>query len=79
MAEPELNIPSDLRKKFVQKITAAFDVFDISQNKTCDPREVGTIIRSLGIFPSEEELGKILKEVRWTLFSTKGVFWSTSS
>ncbi|KAJ3046513.1 Dynein regulatory complex protein 8 [Rhizophlyctis rosea] len=42
---------------------AAFDTFDQASNKTCDIREVGTIIRSLGIYPSEESLRGWIKEM----------------
>ncbi|RKO90810.1 hypothetical protein BDK51DRAFT_12014, partial [Blyttiomyces helicus] len=41
----------------------AFDIFDQAQTKTCDVREVGTIIRYLGIYPSEEQLRAWIKEM----------------
>ncbi|XP_012695433.1 dynein regulatory complex protein 8 [Clupea harengus] len=46
-----------------KKIGDAFDVFDHEFNKTVDVREIGTIIRSLGCFPSEAELHDIIAEV----------------
>ncbi|KAJ7989136.1 hypothetical protein DPEC_G00316390 [Dallia pectoralis] len=46
-----------------RKIREAFDVFDHEHNRTVDVREVGTIIRSLGGFPSEGELHDIIAEV----------------
>ncbi|KAL4623871.1 EF-hand calcium-binding domain-containing protein 2 isoform X2 [Arapaima gigas] len=46
-----------------KKIGDAFNVFDNESNKTVDVREVGTIIRSLGCFPSEAELHEIIAEV----------------
>ncbi|XP_006626105.1 dynein regulatory complex protein 8 [Lepisosteus oculatus] len=46
-----------------KKISGAFDVFDHESNKTVDVREVGTIIRSLGCFPTEGELHDIIAEV----------------
>uniref|UniRef100_A0A3B3RXP2 EF-hand calcium binding domain 2 n=1 Tax=Paramormyrops kingsleyae TaxID=1676925 RepID=A0A3B3RXP2_9TELE len=46
-----------------KKITDAFEVFDHEFNKTVDIREIGTIIRSLGCFPSEGELHDIIAEV----------------
>ncbi|XP_051503018.1 dynein regulatory complex protein 8 [Myxocyprinus asiaticus] len=46
-----------------KKIGKAFDVFDHESNKTVDVREIGTIIRSLGCFPSEAELHDIIAEL----------------
>ncbi|XP_063049343.1 dynein regulatory complex protein 8 [Engraulis encrasicolus] len=46
-----------------KKISGAFDVFDHEFNKTVDVREIGTIIRSLGCFPSEAELHDVIAEV----------------
>ncbi|MBN3296416.1 DRC8 protein, partial [Amia calva] len=46
-----------------EKIRDAFDVFDQEFNKTVDVREVGTIIRSLGCFPTEGELHDIIREI----------------
>ncbi|KAI0241896.1 Dynein regulatory complex protein 8 [Lamellibrachia satsuma] len=45
------------------RISAAFDIFDHEGNKTVDVREIGTIIRSLGCCPSEEDLHDLLAEV----------------
>lgn len=46
-----------------KKIEEAFDIFDHEGSKTVDVREVGTIIRSLGCYPSEAELHDMLQEV----------------
>ncbi|NP_001314837.1 dynein regulatory complex protein 8 [Danio rerio] len=46
-----------------KRIGNAFDVFDHESNKTVDVREIGTIIRSLGCFPSEAELHDIISEL----------------
>ncbi|XP_056624429.1 dynein regulatory complex protein 8 [Triplophysa dalaica] len=46
-----------------KKICNAFDVFDHESNKTVDVREIGTIIRSLGCYPSEAELHDIIAEL----------------
>ncbi|XP_069786948.1 dynein regulatory complex protein 8 isoform X3 [Narcine bancroftii] len=56
--KPEVLI-ADLQKK----IKDAFAVFDHEGNNTVDVREIGTIIRSLGCCPSEEELHEMLAEV----------------
>ena len=45
-----LNEHSDTLSPEVQKkVLDAFEVFDHEQNKTVDAREIGTIIRSLGM------------------------------
>eukprot|EP00116_Pleurobrachia_bachei_P011853 sb/3472115/ len=41
----------------------AFRIFDHENNDTVDMREVGTIIRSLGCFPTEGELNDMIAEV----------------
>ncbi|KAG9268985.1 EF-hand calcium-binding domain-containing protein 2 [Astyanax mexicanus] len=46
-----------------KKIRSAFDVFDHEQNQTVDVREIGTIIRSLGRFPTEAELHDVIAEI----------------
>uniref|UniRef100_A0A8C1ZA60 EF-hand calcium binding domain 2 n=1 Tax=Cyprinus carpio TaxID=7962 RepID=A0A8C1ZA60_CYPCA len=46
-----------------KRISNAFDVFDHESNKTVDVREIGTIIRSLGCFPSEADLHDIIAEL----------------
>ncbi|KAK2181804.1 hypothetical protein NP493_375g01066 [Ridgeia piscesae] len=45
------------------RISGAFDIFDHEGNKTVDVREIGTIIRSLGCCPSEEDLHDLLTEI----------------
>ena len=46
-----------------KKIVDAFKVFDHDNNNTCDVREVGAIIRSLGLVPTEAELNEIISEL----------------
>ncbi|XP_076848561.1 dynein regulatory complex protein 8-like [Brachyhypopomus gauderio] len=46
-----------------KRISNTFDVFDHEFNHTVDVREIGTIIRSLGCFPTEAELHDIIAEV----------------
>ena len=43
------------------RIDELFDVFDEDQNKTVDVRELGTIIRSLGCYPTEAELQDMIQ------------------
>ncbi|XP_009978347.1 PREDICTED: EF-hand calcium-binding domain-containing protein 2, partial [Tauraco erythrolophus] len=46
-----------------KKIIEAFEVFDHGGNKTVDVREIGSIVRSLGCFPTEAELHELLAKV----------------
>ncbi|XP_003385793.1 PREDICTED: EF-hand calcium-binding domain-containing protein 2-like [Amphimedon queenslandica] len=46
-----------------QRIEEAFDIFDHEQNKTVDVREVGTVIRSLGCYPTQSELNDMIQEI----------------
>ncbi|KAK9542509.1 hypothetical protein VZT92_000366 [Zoarces viviparus] len=55
-AEP---VVADVHKK----ITAAFTAFDYESNNTVDVREIGTIIYSLGCFPTQADLHDIIAEV----------------
>ncbi|XP_038557706.1 dynein regulatory complex protein 8 [Micropterus salmoides] len=50
---------SDVHKK----IKAAFEAFDYESNNTVDVREIGTIIFSLGCFPSQADLHDFIAEV----------------
>ncbi|KAI8616628.1 hypothetical protein BC830DRAFT_1217803 [Chytriomyces sp. MP71] len=54
---------SNLDPNLVRKIKSAFEVFDQANNQTCDAREIGTVIRSLGVNPSEENLRTWVKEM----------------
>ncbi|CAI8006977.1 Dynein regulatory complex protein 8 [Geodia barretti] len=46
-----------------KRIREAFSPFDDDNNGTVDVREVGAIIRSLGCYPTEAEIGDMLQEV----------------
>ncbi|KAH9286697.1 Calmodulin [Echinococcus granulosus] len=60
MIDPELeNIDA--------KIFEAFDLFDHERNKTVDSRELGTIVRSLGLCPSEADLVKLTAKVWYSV------------
>ncbi|XP_060897062.1 dynein regulatory complex protein 8 [Labrus mixtus] len=52
-------VVSDVHKK----IRAAFEVFDYELNNTVDAREIGTIICSLGCFPSQADIHDFIAEV----------------
>ena len=45
-------------------MTEAFNVFDQESNNTIPSTELGTVVRSLGLVPTEGELQDILSEVR---------------
>ncbi|XP_077420312.1 dynein regulatory complex protein 8 [Vanacampus margaritifer] len=46
-----------------KKIRAAFEAFDYQTNSTVDVREIGTIIYSLGRFPSQADLHNFIADV----------------
>ncbi|XP_061881904.1 dynein regulatory complex protein 8 [Entelurus aequoreus] len=46
-----------------KKIRAAFEAFDYQSNQTADVREIGTIIYSLGCFPTQADLHNFIAEV----------------
>ena len=55
--------PTALRKKKIfEDIKEAFALFDRDGKGMIDVREVGTIVRSLGICPTEQELRELLNE-----------------
>ena len=52
------------RKREVQKqIKEAFGLFDRDNKGVCDVREIGTIVRHLGICPAEMELRDMITEI----------------
>lgn len=46
-----------------RKIRDAFSVFDREGRNACDVREVGTIVRSLNIYPTEKQLQRWIHEM----------------
>ncbi|TNM90384.1 dynein regulatory complex protein 8 [Takifugu flavidus] len=46
-----------------KKIKAAFEAFDYQSNHTVDVREIGTVVYSLGCFPSRPNLHDFVAEV----------------
>ncbi|XP_068532470.1 dynein regulatory complex protein 8 [Anas acuta] len=63
MAEQEGNGEDGAVAEIEKKIIEAFEVFDHECNKTVDVREIGSIVRSLGCFPTEAELQELLAKV----------------
>ncbi|XP_053918744.1 dynein regulatory complex protein 8 [Cuculus canorus] len=58
-ASTEDRIVAEVEKQIVE----AFEVFDHEDSKTVDVREIGSIIRSLGCFPTEAEVQEVLAKV----------------
>ena len=50
-------------KEIKRKIRDAFSVFDREGRNACDVREVGTIVRSLNIYPTEKQLQRWIHEM----------------
>jgi hypothetical protein len=50
-------------KEIKRKIQDAFSVFDREGRNACDVREVGTIVRSLNIYPTEKQLQRWIHEM----------------
>merc|ERR1711881_13530 len=53
---------NDMIANIEKRISTAFKVFDHDNNNTIDVREVGTVIRSLNLVPTEAELHDIITE-----------------
>ncbi|CAF0732471.1 unnamed protein product [Adineta steineri] len=47
----------------IKRLTEAFNVFDQESNNTIPSTELGTVVRSLGLVPTEGELQDILSEM----------------
>merc|ERR1711871_1536423 len=60
-APPKPDDPQTKERK--RRIKEAFKVFDEENNDIADVREVGTIMRSLGVNPTEKELHGMLAEM----------------
>ncbi|KAI8929791.1 hypothetical protein BC831DRAFT_442078 [Entophlyctis helioformis] len=60
---PATTKDTERSQALLKKIKRAFETFDLQNNNTVDVREVGTIIRSLNIYPSEEQLHGWIKEM----------------
>mmetsp|Transcript_47809 Transcript_47809/g.116388 ORF Transcript_47809/g.116388 Transcript_47809/m.116388 type:complete len:164 (+) Transcript_47809:245-736(+) len=63
MATPALAPPDDPLAEIKGKIKAAFGVFDKEERNMCDVREIGTIIRTLNIYPTEKQLQRWIHEI----------------
>jgi Ca2+-binding EF-hand superfamily protein len=55
--------PSEQVIEAKKKIGEAFSVFDREGKNVCDVREVGTIIRSLNVYPTEKQLQRWIHEI----------------
>lgn len=57
----QVNISNDLERK----IADAFLIFDHHGQKTVDVREIGSILRFLGMVPSEQEVMEVIAETEF--------------
>ena len=51
------------KRQTFENIKAAFALFDRDNKGVCDVREIGTIVRHLGICPTEIELREMITEI----------------
>jgi Ca2+-binding EF-hand superfamily protein len=56
-----VNITNDLERK----IADAFLIFDHHGQKTVDVREIGSILRFLGLVPTEQEVSEVIAETEF--------------
>lgn len=56
-----VSITNDLERK----IAEAFCIFDHHGQKTVDVREIGSILRFLGLVPSEQEVSEVIAETEF--------------
>ncbi|KAI5638277.1 EF-hand calcium-binding domain-containing protein 2 isoform X1 [Phthorimaea operculella] len=56
--EPKIVAENELERKIME----AFEVFDHSAKQSVDVREIGTVLRSLGCCPTEEEVQQVITE-----------------
>eukprot|EP00290_Baffinella_frigidus_P013989 CAMPEP_0180156616 /NCGR_PEP_ID=MMETSP0986-20121125/25689_1 /TAXON_ID=697907 /ORGANISM="non described non described, Strain CCMP2293" /LENGTH=158 /DNA_ID=CAMNT_0022105853 /DNA_START=9 /DNA_END=485 /DNA_ORIENTATION=- len=53
----------DAHAEIKKKIKDAFQVFDREGRNACDVREVGTILRSMDVYPTEKQLQRWIHEI----------------
>lgn len=64
MTAPGLGAPGDdPNAELKGKIKAAFSVFDKEERNMCDVREIGTILRTLNVYPTEKQLQRWIHEI----------------
>eukprot|EP01064_Diplonema_japonicum_P009590 TRINITY_DN17062_c0_g1_i1.p1 TRINITY_DN17062_c0_g1~~TRINITY_DN17062_c0_g1_i1.p1 ORF type:complete len:213 (+),score=51.39 TRINITY_DN17062_c0_g1_i1:70-639(+) len=51
------------REKFETEIKTVFKLFERDNNGLCDVREVGTMVRALGLNPKEKQLDEMIREI----------------
>ena len=54
---------TDISEEQIEQCREIFNLYDKDGDGTIDSRELGDIMRSLGIYPSNEEVLEMLKEV----------------
>ncbi|CRL05913.1 CLUMA_CG019143, isoform A, partial [Clunio marinus] len=63
--EEYYDIPVNITNDLERKIADAFLIFDHHGQKTVDVREIGSILRYLGLVPSEQEVGEVIAETEF--------------
>ncbi|KAL0246223.1 hypothetical protein GEMRC1_007436 [Eukaryota sp. GEM-RC1] len=54
----------ELTARFKDRVKSIFEPFDRSRNGCCDERELGSILKALGLAPTEEEVVQLLQDCR---------------
>ncbi|KNE65922.1 hypothetical protein AMAG_09886 [Allomyces macrogynus ATCC 38327] len=54
---------TDAQRRLFAKIKNLFSVFDKSRSGTCDIREAGTLLRAMGVYPTEAKLKDIVMQI----------------
>ncbi|KAH0577223.1 Calmodulin [Spironucleus salmonicida] len=55
---------SEFDPRLIQSISDAFDTFDPDHSGRLDVREAGTVLRSLGVYPTEAEIHKFILQMQ---------------
>ncbi|KAJ3373634.1 Dynein regulatory complex protein 8 [Allomyces arbusculus] len=54
---------TDVHRRLFAKTKNLFSVFDKSRSGTCDIREAGTLLRAMGVYPTEAKLKDIVMQI----------------
>lgn len=55
-------VPDD--QEIITKINTCFQLYDRKRDGTCDERDIGILIRALGLNPTHENADRLLEEMR---------------
>lgn len=65
MDDTFFDIPVHIKSKFDEKLAEVFRLFDYQSNNMILSRDLGSILRILGLVPTEEEIQKIITETEF--------------